>query len=387
MTYPVFPSFVGMGWDVKKRLKFSTQIDKATSGSRFATARWPVPLPEFAFQFNYLSQADQETLLLFLMNLTGPLAPFLITPNNDNAVTQQFFGLGDGILTAFQLINPWKYPIYYPDAGPTVYINDWQAGISALPFARSNTCLQSQTFDNATWTKTGSSVTADSIAAPDGTTTADTLVEDGSTGQHKIQQNITPANSTPYTHSVFVKAHGRTAVRLSCGGTTGWDSGVGPSADFDLSAVTVGNFSAGSTGAIVAYPGGWYLCSLSAKTSGSSATYSFIASLLSGGVASYAGDGVSGVYLWGAQVNGGYFVERYIVTTTTTVTVTDYTLNLGLVTFAAPIATGVQVTWSGTYKFLVVFTDNSGSDHDTFELNQMLDQMYEQGGLTVETYR
>lgn len=48
--------------------------------------------------------------------------------------------------------------------------------------AATNLLLRSQEFDNAAWTKTSVTATADTIAAPDGTTTADTLAATGANG-------------------------------------------------------------------------------------------------------------------------------------------------------------------------------------------------------------
>jgi hypothetical protein len=52
---------------------------------------------------------------------------------------------------------------------------------------RTNLALQSQTFDNASWTKYQSSVTANSTTAPDGTLTADTLADTAVNDTHQIQ--------------------------------------------------------------------------------------------------------------------------------------------------------------------------------------------------------
>lgn len=70
---------------------------------------------------------------------------------------------------------------------------------------RTNLCLQSQTFDNASWSKTTASVTANATTAPDGTTTADLITRTG-TGDAGVNQAITVSASTAYAYSVFVAA-------------------------------------------------------------------------------------------------------------------------------------------------------------------------------------
>jgi hypothetical protein len=63
--------------------------------------------------------------------------------------------------------------------------------------AEENLLLQSQTFDNAYWTKTNITVTANSTTAPDGTTTAESILETATTGQHQVFRNalITSSNT------------------------------------------------------------------------------------------------------------------------------------------------------------------------------------------------
>lgn len=388
MTYQVFPAFVGLAWDIKTRFVFSTNMEIASSGSKFSTGRWPTPLLEFDLAWNYLSPTDLNAFLLFLLQLKGPLLPFLIAPTNDCGVTIQEFGIGDGSTTAFQLINAYGYPITQPDAGETIYVPDWQGMNPMLPRLRTNHLIHSETLDHASWVNIGSSVTADTTVAPTGQTTADKIVEDSSTGLHAIQQSWTPAASTLYTFSVFVNAGSRTAVQIAVSGTaSGWVGSVNPQANFDLTTGIASGLSAGTTATSTAFPGGWWRVQITAMTSGAPVSDAWSVRLLNGGSASYAGDGASNAIAWGAQVEVGVTATRYIVTTTVAVSVTDYTLSLGLVTFAiAPVNTA-QLYWAGTYKYLVQFSSGASQSADTFEFNQMLSQMYEQGGLTMQLVR
>jgi hypothetical protein len=388
MTYPVFPSFIGLAWDIKTRMVFSTAAEVAASGAKFQTGRWPVPLLEFDLAWNYLAPADLNTFLAFLITLTGPLQPFLVAPTNDSGVTMQQFGTGDGSTVAFQLKNAYTYPITQPDAGETIYVNDWQGYTPMLPTARTNLVHQSQTIDNGYWVELGATITADATAAPDGTTTADQLVEDTSTGFHATRSgNLTLAASTFYTFSAYVKPSGRTSVRMEViGGASGWDSAALPSADFDLAGVTVSGLTAGTTGTITPAAHGFFRITVTAKTSASPVTSNQRVDAFNAGP-SYHGDGASGFYLWGAQGETGSVATRYIPTTTANVTVTDYTLALGLVTFVAPPVNAAPILWTGTYKYLVRFAAGASKDADTYEFNQMLSQMYEQGGLTMELAR
>jgi len=153
-----------------------------------------------------------------------------------------------------------------------------------------------------------STVTSDVIAAPNGAQTADLLVPNTTTGTHaSFNTSISFGSSTLYTWSFFLKAGGYTTAQLAFtsgfGNSTAW-------ANFILSgAGSVGFKGAGGTAGIQALPNGWYRCFLTA-TSGASATTGgpVLIALDSDRNArdpSFAGNGVDGVYAWGAQINTG----------------------------------------------------------------------------------
>lgn len=70
--------------------------------------------------------------------------------------------------------------------------------------SRTNLCLRSEEFTNASWTGGSGNFTADTAISPDGTMDADTLTANGSANQ-AIYQTITVTPSTVYTYSEFVK--------------------------------------------------------------------------------------------------------------------------------------------------------------------------------------
>lgn len=184
-----------------------------------------------------------------------------------------------------------------------------------LVWAPANTILQSQTF-NTTWSITGalafgSGSTVDGAIAPDGSTTADIVVEDTSTGNHGAGQSGILAVSQPYTFSVYLKASGRNRVELYM-----W-SGSQYGCGFDLSTGATFNATSGTTvtGVMTDVGNGWYRCSIKATPlAGSEIRIRYN----NGSAISYTGDGVSGVALWGAQLEltGADSPKAYNVTTT-----------------------------------------------------------------------
>ena len=72
--------------------------------------------------------------------------------------------------------------------------------------SRTNLQPYSQEFDNAAWSKVGSSITANSVAAPDGTMTADTLTGDGAASTVKyVISNIDGQPDIFWQHTCYFK--------------------------------------------------------------------------------------------------------------------------------------------------------------------------------------
>jgi len=78
-----------------------------------------------------------------------------------------------------------------------------------IGYAPHNLLTFSEQFDNAAWTKTNATITANSTTAPDETLTADKLVENASTGDHRTFQGFTVSSGVVYTFSVYLKNSGR----------------------------------------------------------------------------------------------------------------------------------------------------------------------------------
>jgi hypothetical protein len=181
-----------------------------------------------------------------------------------------------------------------------------------------NLFIRSQTFSY--WCGSGSSnvsATDNAATAPDGTTTASSLIPNTTNGLHRTYSPITASVSSgaTYTMSVYAKANGYRYLFFNCGQSTG-------TAVFDVQAGTVTNGTATSAN-ITAVSGatGWYRLSITgnATITAIPSLYWQVQSTYALGDQSFAGDGTSSIYLWGAQLEIGSTLNTYIPTTTTVV--------------------------------------------------------------------
>jgi hypothetical protein len=221
--------------------------------------------------------------------------------------------------------------ITFTRASPAVYYD----GITTA-VAEQNLVLQSQTFDNAYWATQGVTKGTNVTTAPDGTATADSLTETATTGTHQIfpsgATTVVLTTSAVYTWSCFVKPNGRNFASLQLGSySTG---GRYSFAIFDISGGLVtqtGNVGSATyvNSAITSAGSGWYRISLTASLNTGTDGYVSIGCSNSGtptkttfGDPTYLGDGTSGIFIWGAQLEQRSAVTAY--TPTTTAPITNY---------------------------------------------------------------
>ncbi len=166
---------------------------------------------------------------------------------------------------------------------------------------RTNRQHYSQQFDNAVYSKTRSTITANDATAPDGTYTADKLVGDG-TGTSYVFDNLSFVSGTSYAISIFVKK-----INVSLFTIQNFsDSGT---AIFNIeNGTTTGVGGAFSSQSIDDYGNGWYRCiGIYTSTSTGSHNYGF-------GVQTFLGNQF---HIWGAQVETASYASSYIKNETT----------------------------------------------------------------------
>ena len=190
--------------------------------------------------------------------------------------------------------------------------------------ARTNLITYSEEFDNADWNKNNSTVTANAATAPDGIATAEKLVENTATGVHHLSQTQAVPLST-HTLSVYVKKETRAWVRLSIAGASYasvyGDYTTNRSAYFDLENGVKGTIgSAFAASSIASVGNGWHHISVSFVGANNPDNEHQIGIAPSDLSSVYTGDGTSGIYIYGAQLEAGAFPTSYIPTSGSTVT-------------------------------------------------------------------
>lgn len=185
-----------------------------------------------------------------------------------------------------------------------------------LENAATNLLKRSEDFSHSDWTTDSSlTVTVNAAIAPDGQNTADKIVEAETTEAHIIYQNASVTSGQAFTSSGYFKAGERNWIYLR--GQVGADILL---AWFDLSTGTVGTVQAGLTADIESAGSGWYRCSVTRTSPSSETAYWVVGTATDDEVASHTGDGASGVYVWGAQIEVASFASDYIPTTSSAIT-------------------------------------------------------------------
>lgn len=165
-------------------------------------------------------------------------------------------------------------------------------------------------FENAAWTTGAASFSANRALAPDGSMTGDKWIESAATSNHEFQRFLTGIRNTIYTVSIHAKAAERSFLRFriyddSTDDHSGryFDLSDGSDHGADTAGSTFGtSFSISSAG------NGWYRLSATMGHPGN--RLGFICGVNNPLFTdNYAGDGASGFYVWGAQIEKGQLSE------------------------------------------------------------------------------
>lgn len=166
-----------------------------------------------------------------------------------------------------------------------------------------NLLQYSEDFSNGYWTKANTSVTSNSVTAPNGTLTADTLTDNGTNSTHTIDIGGIVGVTT---YSIYAKKGTSNYVGLYSSSAL---QGVYWNLDTGVFSSNIG--SAPTASSITSVGDGWYRCSITI-TGTSTATLRILMSN-NGSSFIYAGTGQT-IYIWGAQLVQGNLPKDYLYT-------------------------------------------------------------------------
>ena len=241
-------------------------------------------------------------------------------------------------------------------------LQDYSRTVASPRIGSQNMLVCSEEMDNVNWVKTDTTVTANAVVSPDGTTTADLLTE-GTAGTAQIYQSTTVESQKEYTASLYFKYGNHDWIRVLFYETS---SSNQARVWVNLTTGALGTSDATGTGVvnlgttITNIGNGWYRVTISATFTNTSASL-YVTSATANSSFTRVNNGTR--YQWGAQVNQGSVAAAYQKTTTLT---TGWGANQNLITYSegaiaqykATNVTDAATSISG-YAASVQFGDNS----------------------------
>jgi len=275
--------------------------------------------------------------------------------------------------------------VYLPRRGHHIYNGyEWvNEGMLHESEARTNLSFPSNDFTRisaATWYQSPTTLThtADATTGPDGLISADSLIEFSGAYNRFGTFDTVDFTTAAHTFSVYVKnAFGSRFVRLCLNTSTGGNfvyATFNPRTGEITQDAIASSTSTGLQTTSEPAGNGWYRISVSGSLD-SAGKYITIALVTTGtaaagtdfGYQAYTGDGTSGIYLWGAQLEAGSTPSSYIPTSGATVTraAESLTIPAANLPWPTPEVIGDELITNGDFSNgLTGWTQYSGSPSD-----------------------
>ena len=253
-------------------------------------------------------------------------------------------------------------------ADSNVYEDVSKVGVNRTLLARNittggvNLITYSQDFTTAAWAKASCTISPNATTAPDGTTTAGKLVESNTSGAHTISHSggnaIPIEGGKTYTLSGYFKSAGRSMVQFqyldSTGGTALFN--IYPRLDTEYAewpdGISNNSNSTILSSSVTAVGNGWVRAQytfVAAATATAAGIFVAPLKLENGSYTyNYLGDGTSGIYVWGLQLEQNQFASPYSVTPGTYGRIGA---NVGAPTATLHLAAGTATAQTAPLKF------------------------------------
>jgi len=183
---------------------------------------------------------------------------------------------------------------------------------SMINFVGQNLWTYSEEWNQNAWVKTQLNITGtpsyiDVETAPDSTLTADKIIENTISATHLTSRSLLVTSGITYYASIYLKSGGRDAKV-----TSGISSLANYEVSVDLTNGTLSNNTFPTTPLLESVGNGWYRLKFQVTASNTQTRTVMNIITMNGTLTNYLGDGASGVYVWGAQVNNnGQYMPYY----------------------------------------------------------------------------
>jgi hypothetical protein len=291
---------LGAGWSIgeDKAVSVGSNVDAYLSQSGLVAGKtYKVAFDILDYVSGTLSVRAANEAQAFLANSNGSYVGYV---TSISSISIGFRSAGSGFIGSVTNISVQEIDTNTPRIDFTDDVN----GHLLLEPQRTNLITYSEDFSNAFWLIQNSSITLNSTISPDGTLNAAKLTENTSNSTHRILNGAGLTVSGDVSISVFAKKGERNWIRLTNNNIQG--------AFFDLDNGVVGDVIVGIDAKIENYGNGWYRCSIS--QTGVANERLGVYTSIDGVNTTYTGDGTSGVYIYGAQLEVGSYPTSYIPT-------------------------------------------------------------------------
>ena len=221
------------------------------------------------------------------------------TPSFSRASTGTFFN-SSGVLTTAAVNGPRFNHVYNGSS--------WVSKGLLVEEQRTNLFNNSVNLFTG-WTVGGFTTDSNKTLAPDALTLVDKLIPETGNTDAKTYKVTSITNGLSYSYSVYIKKSELYRARLQF-----YDGGF-YSTIFDVNSGTIISTTGGLTSEISNAGNGWYRCTVKRVSALTGSGFFYVLP-----ENATPGNGTSGFYAWGAQLEAGAFPTSYIPTTTAAVT-------------------------------------------------------------------